>query len=143
MNECFTVEAVGDTIAEKLATSLEEDDEVIKILLKTDVVLGIDRVKENVTKLAADVPLDFSCIKVENFSTSLEEDDVDENALLKPVDRVSVGVLRKVDKVTEVLADVTSPIKVETLDSDDLVNLVPIGTEDLVVELGAMVNVVV
>ena len=40
INVSFTVEGVGDKLAEKLTVSLDKDDEVVSILLKTGVELG-------------------------------------------------------------------------------------------------------
>ena len=56
-NVSFTVEGVGDTIAVKLATSLDVD-EIIRTLLEAAVALCVDRSEEKVAKLAADIFFD-------------------------------------------------------------------------------------
>ncbi|KAJ7391049.1 hypothetical protein OS493_021070 [Desmophyllum pertusum] len=98
-----SVEGVGVTLDETLATSADEDDDVTRILLKAGVEL--------VTELTTDVLVDCSTIKVEALATSLD-DDVDVTK------KVKVGVKLEEDSVTELTTDVlvdSSSIEVETL----------------------------
>ena len=96
MNVSFTVEGVGDTLAEKLNTSLYQDVEA-RTTLEACIKLGNSGAVEK-NKLVADVLLDCSSFDDDKITITFDDENTEiERMPLEPgagVDNVAVAKIR-------------------------------------------------